>query len=599
MSDNSNVNNWTDEETRLLISIWSQEQAQRTDVSDLGKKTHMFREIAAKMLENSFQRSENQCRSRIHVLKRKYLQCRANQSTGKDSRQCSYYEELDAVFASSPVTSPLQLPGIPSGLDSGAVQKTETPSDSATDEAKPGPSEFNAQSILLLLLFIRQHWDLYRANHRSLLFQTVHREFQASGYEISCEKLKKKWNNLLVTYKRAKERCKGNGKAKIAWEYYELMDSILTERPSPPPAGQNGTSVQEVSGDTSTRGTAQPSSQEQGTPAHGVSDEIVKPVGTDDTSATVQTASLEGAASLKGAPLVASEKILVFQRMYKEEAAAEFSTQTTLLLIQCVSRHWDLYSANNRSQLFHTVSKELQLHGIQLSSEKLRKKWNNLIVTYKRAKERSEIAGKPRTTWEYFQLMDNLFSKKGIPPPPAAPISTTCLFPTPLKLETAAPTATPLQPALSLPSSSVILLPISTPSSFALPQTRPVISVQTPWPSQSTVLTPAPSLGPTVPAVSRIQQSPPKKRVKKAAVNVAAAFVTQQTEQVREHSKMLESLMEMHESKTKGAEQRKRRCEQREKRRERREIAMLRALNQISSKQDRVIQLLQKLAEKP
>ncbi|MGH0165342.1 UNVERIFIED_CONTAM: hypothetical protein FKN15_069101 [Acipenser sinensis] len=503
MSDNSNVNNWTDEETRLLISIWSQEQAQRTDVSDLGKKTHMFREIAAKMLENSFQRSENQCRSRIHVLKRKYLQCRANQSTGKDSRQCLYYKELDAVFASSPVTSPQQLPGNPSGLDSGVVQKTENPSDSATDEAKPGPSEFNAQSILLLLLFIRQHWDLYRANHRSLLFQTVHREFQASGYEISCEKLKKKWNNLLVTYKRAKERCKGNGKAKIAWEYYEV------------------------------------------------------------------------------------------------QPAAEFSTQTTLLLIQCVSRHWDLYSANNRSQLFHTVSKELQLHGIQLSSEKLRKKWNNLIVTYKRARERSGIAGKPRTTWEYFQLMDNLFSKKGIPPPPAAPISTSCLFPTPLKLETAAPTATPLQPALSLPSSSVILLPISTPSSFALPQTRPVISVQTPWPSQSTVLTPAPSLGSTVPAVSRIQQSPPKKRVKKAAMNVATAFETQQTEQVRKHSKMLESLMEMHESKMKGAGQRKRRCEQREKRRERREIAMLRALNQISSKQDRVIQLLQKLAEKP
>ncbi|MGH0178227.1 UNVERIFIED_CONTAM: hypothetical protein FKN15_077416 [Acipenser sinensis] len=91
--------------------------------------------------------------------------------------------------------------------------------------------------------------------------------------------------------------------------------------------------------------------------------------------------------------------------MHQEEAAAEFSTQTTLLLIQCVSRHWDLYSANNRSQLFHTVSKELQLHGIQLSSEKLRKKWNNLIVTYKRARERSGIAGKPRTTWEYFQLL--------------------------------------------------------------------------------------------------------------------------------------------------------------------------------------------------
>ncbi|XP_041098201.1 uncharacterized protein si:ch1073-357b18.4 [Polyodon spathula] len=581
MTDNSKVTSWTDEETRLLVALWSQAQAQRTDASYPGKKTHMFREIAAKMLENSFQRSENQCRSRIHVLKRKYLQCRVSRSSGKGSPECLYYKELDAVFASCPVAPPQQpqLLVTPPRLGSAVLQEIEITSDSKTDAAKPGQSEFSIRPVC--------------------------QEFQASGYKISCEKLKKKWNNLLVTYKRAKERCKENGKAKIAWEYYELMDSILTERPPPSPAVQNGVSVQEVSEDTSARGTAQPSSQEQDTPAHGVGDEVLKHEG-KDTSVMVQPASQAESANPKGAPLVASDKIILFQQIHQEEAAAEFNTQTTLLLIQCVSRHWDLYSATNRSQLFHTISKEFQLYGFKLSSEKLRRKWNNLIVTYKRAKERSGIAGKPNTTWEYFQLMDNLFSKKGTPPlclpPPAllsaaAPVSKTCLFPAPLKLAAAAPPPDPPQPALSLPSSSVILLPLSTPSSFSLPHHW--TSVQTPWPPQSTVQTPSPSLGSAVPAVSSTEQSPPNKRVKKAGVNLATAFLTQQTEQVKKHSKMLESLLDTHENKTKVSEQRKRRCEQREKRRERREIAMLRALNRISSKQDLVIQLLQKLAEKP
>ncbi|KAJ8266415.1 hypothetical protein GJAV_G00130170 [Gymnothorax javanicus] len=58
----------------------------------------------------------------------------------------------------------------------------------------------------------------------------------AQGYNIPVEKLRK-WNNLLVTYKRQKDQIRETGQARTTWEYFELMDSLFGEtagvRPAP------------------------------------------------------------------------------------------------------------------------------------------------------------------------------------------------------------------------------------------------------------------------------------------------------------------------------------------------------------------------------
>ncbi|XP_011602010.1 uncharacterized protein [Takifugu rubripes] len=88
----------------------------------------------------------------------------------------------------------------------------------------------------------------------------------------------------------------------------------------------------------------------------------------------------------------------------------DFSSKVVLCLIEAVGRRWGLYKTRERSQLFQSVQEELASKGYMLPVEKIRRKWNNLIVTYKRVKDRSRETGHTKTSWEFFDLMDATLS---------------------------------------------------------------------------------------------------------------------------------------------------------------------------------------------
>ncbi|XP_054615619.1 uncharacterized protein LOC129171211 [Dunckerocampus dactyliophorus] len=85
---------------------------------------------------------------------------------------------------------------------------------------------------------------------------------------------------------------------------------------------------------------------------------------------------------------------------------SDFSSKAVLCLIEAVGRRWGLYETRERSQLFQSVQEELAAKGHMLPVERIRRKWNNLIVTYKRVKDRSRETGQAKTSWEFFDLMD-------------------------------------------------------------------------------------------------------------------------------------------------------------------------------------------------
>ncbi|KAM6966806.1 uncharacterized protein LKV04_019211 isoform 1-T1 [Tautogolabrus adspersus] len=97
-------------------------------------------------------------------------------------------------------------------------------------------------------------------------------------------------------------------------------------------------------------------------------------------------------------PPVPSEKTL--------PTGSDFSSKAVLCLIEAVGRRWGLYETRERSQLFQSVQEEMASKGHLLPVEKIRRKWNNLIVTYKRVKDRSRETGHAKTSWEFFDLMD-------------------------------------------------------------------------------------------------------------------------------------------------------------------------------------------------
>ncbi|XP_042361554.1 uncharacterized protein LOC121957105 [Plectropomus leopardus] len=126
---------------------------------------------------------------------------------------------------------------------------------------------------------------------------------------------------------------------------------------------------------------------------------LLYPVSTD----RFFTTSGDGKTYLKIAPASAmppapSEKML--------PSGSDFSSKAVLCLIEAVGRRWGLYETRERSQLFQSVQEEMASKGHVLPVEKIRRKWNNLIVTYKRVKDRSRETGHAKTSWEFFDLMD-------------------------------------------------------------------------------------------------------------------------------------------------------------------------------------------------
>ncbi|KAK1172875.1 hypothetical protein AOXY_G5565 [Acipenser oxyrinchus oxyrinchus] len=200
------------------------------------------------------------------------------------------------------------------------------------------------------------------------------------------------------------------------------------------------------------------------------------------------------------------------------------------------------------------------------------KKWNNLLVTYKRAKDRSRETGQGRITWEYFEAIDSLLSKTVGAPPPTGSISCTPLFPTAAH---SSPTVTPHISPLPAPCTDSTPIPSQT-------QTLDTTCLTSPPPS-------------VTPSTSKSQAHAHNRRETQAA-DASHSFLQQYENHAERHTAVIESLLEKREEK-----QEKRRKRLWDKRKEQRDTEMLACLKQMSStlqsisaKQDHIIVLLEK-----
>lgn len=270
--------------------------------------------------------------------------------------------------------------------------------------------------------------------------------------------------------------------------------------------------------------------------------------------------------------------------------SSEFTHDAIVHLIEAMQRCWDAYSARERSLLFQSVQKELEGHGHSLPVEKIRRKWNNLIVTYKRVKDRSLLCGgQTKTSWEYFEMMDNILGKtKFVQRGPAS--ATLVGFATTakaaVKSEDPAPVASVAAPCL-LPT-GIITASSQIPALVPSPALCKVSgSADAPHPE------PAPPLS----------RQPLRRRLRQLRLSSASRVA--QHGQAEERTALLRNFLSAQEERARVEEQQQRRTDARERRRERAARAaaeamgrMATALELISSKQDTIIALLQRLADK-
>ncbi|KAG7239380.1 hypothetical protein INR49_029245, partial [Caranx melampygus] len=99
----------------------------------------------------------------------------------------------------------------------------------SSEKMLPAGSDFSSKAVLCLIEAVGRRWGLYETRERSQLFQSVQEEMASKGHILPVEKIRRKWNNLIVTYKRVKDRSRETGHAKTSWEFFDLMDATLSD----------------------------------------------------------------------------------------------------------------------------------------------------------------------------------------------------------------------------------------------------------------------------------------------------------------------------------------------------------------------------------
>ncbi|XP_077590724.1 uncharacterized protein LOC144208647 isoform X3 [Stigmatopora nigra] len=119
--------------------------------------------------------------------------------------------------------------GGPSLLHAGTTTAHEVHLSAVMPSAPPLSSDFSSKAVLSLIDAVGRRWGLYETRERSQLFQSVQEELAAKGHFLPVERIRRKWNNLIVTYKRVKDRSRETGHAKTSWEFFDLMDATLCD----------------------------------------------------------------------------------------------------------------------------------------------------------------------------------------------------------------------------------------------------------------------------------------------------------------------------------------------------------------------------------
>ncbi|KAM4625088.1 quinone oxidoreductase PIG3 isoform 2-T2 [Polymixia lowei] len=96
---------WSNNETRCLISIWSNESVQRK-LDDSYRNRPIYEEISKQMEKIGFSRTWLQCQRKIKHLKSAFRKAKGSNKSGKDGISCPFYEELDRVLGDRASYSP-------------------------------------------------------------------------------------------------------------------------------------------------------------------------------------------------------------------------------------------------------------------------------------------------------------------------------------------------------------------------------------------------------------------------------------------------------------------------------------------------------------
>ena len=126
---------WTESETKALIRIWGGKEMQQK-LDGVVRNRNIYETISQELSKVGINRSWKQCRDRIKNLLAKYHKTKDNnRQTGNNRHSCPYYNKIDAIIGTRPMsTPPIVLQSSDKQGDKASVETTPQRSEDALQE---------------------------------------------------------------------------------------------------------------------------------------------------------------------------------------------------------------------------------------------------------------------------------------------------------------------------------------------------------------------------------------------------------------------------------------------------------------------------------
>ncbi|KAM6938606.1 uncharacterized protein PEZ65_004849 [Lycodopsis pacificus] len=135
--------NWSDQEVRALIQVWSEERVCR-QLESSTRKRDIFVQISNRLMQQGIERDWKQCHTKYKNLKYLYRSLQRGKGDEADPRRLMrFYDEVDAIMNRTTNGSPYHTGTADKHADSGRLTMPEGREDDDRDQtnAASGPTE--------------------------------------------------------------------------------------------------------------------------------------------------------------------------------------------------------------------------------------------------------------------------------------------------------------------------------------------------------------------------------------------------------------------------------------------------------------------------
>ncbi|XP_036375592.1 uncharacterized protein zgc:113263 [Megalops cyprinoides] len=234
---------WTNQETRVLIDIWGQEDIQQ-NLKDCYRNGHVFTVISKRMWARGYSRSAEQCHMKVKRLKSSFYRCVGASSSGREQVLCKFYHQLEQILGNKPLVSSavdLGSDGVGEPSCAGEVSaagETVAASDlkedwqgavkmSMTDRTNNVP--WSKQETLVLIDLWGE--DEFQENLKGCiknrhLFSQISKKMAARGYSRTPQQCQSRVKRLKASFRQCSDSI-ASGREPMEFKYYHKLERIL------------------------------------------------------------------------------------------------------------------------------------------------------------------------------------------------------------------------------------------------------------------------------------------------------------------------------------------------------------------------------------